>query len=399
LLLRGYVDQVTHHAVTGWAVDEESPASAVEVIVSVNGKPISGATGNRYREDLRHVCAAATAKYGFECPLSPSLSPFVDNSVEVTFQSTARPLDNGQRVLSGLRRSSQFAPKGPLPILVSAIGRSGTSHLMSKLAAHPKIGVAGKFPYEVKMLSYYSLAFRTLTLPGERERSTNPDDMASEENRFYIGFNPFNHPDFQSVLARPAVFREFFSRTVPERISDGFCALLHSFYELVGTATNKRKLKYFAEKTHPDITSRLAPRYMFGAAKEILLVRDPRDLLCSFSSFWRQPDAEAISSIAQTMCEMTSIYHERRDDVLMVKFEDLVLDESDTLSRISTFLELDTPFESGRAKDAAVFETHATVASPQAAIGRWRKDLSSAQIEECLSSFAVSLDAFGYDPA
>lgn len=207
--LRGYVDQVTHHTVTGWAFDDHAPETAVEIIISVNGSAVGGVVADRFREDLMNLGEGSTGKYGFQFSFDPSLSPFIENEVEVTFKQTAVRLPKGEK---SLRRLTRISPRArtPVPILVTAMGRSGTSLLMNRLASHADIAVAGEFPYEIKMLSYYSLAFRTLVSEGERDRSTDPDKMASEAERFSIGFNPFNHPNYGFVLGNQTLHDDFF---------------------------------------------------------------------------------------------------------------------------------------------------------------------------------------------
>src|ERR1700722_272524 len=259
--LRGHVDQVTHYTVTGWALDEDAPEIPLNVIISVDGSPVGGAVANRFRKDLTNLHDGATGKYAFEFSFDPSLSPFREYAVEVTFERIAQPLPNGKMSLQGLA-PLPTRPESPVPILVTAMGRSGTSLLMNRLAPCEDIVVAGEFPFEIKMLSYYSLALRTLVSQGERERSTDPDKMASEAERFRIGFNPFNHPDCRRVLGGQA-HEEFFLDTVPAIMGEAFRDTIIKYYDLVSIRTRKLRTRYIAEKILPDMTSRLVPRFLF----------------------------------------------------------------------------------------------------------------------------------------
>lgn len=379
--LRGYVDQVTHHTVTGWAFDDNAPETAVEIIISVNGSAVGGVLADQFREDLMTLGEGSTGKYGFQFSFDPSLSPFVENEVEVTFKQTAALLPKGERSLRKL--ASTPRAQTPVPILITAMGRSGTSLLMNRLASHVDIVVAGEFPYEIKMLSYYSLAFRTLVSEGERDRSTDPDRMASEAERFSIGFNPFNHPNHRSVLGNQALHDDFFLGTVPAIIGEGFKDIILRYYDLVRIRSGKLRTRYLAEKIHPDMTSRLVPRFLFGTVKEIVLIRDPRDLLCSFDSYWKFSGEEAIESIANTMNAMAAICQEQREDIIVVKFEDLVLRQPETLGSIAAFLELDGKLDGHISDDTNRFRGHGTAQTPKrpSAVGRGicrRSSLKSA---------------------
>jgi hypothetical protein len=394
--LRGHVDQVTHHTVTGWAFNEDAPETAVEIIISVNGLGVGGVLANRFREDLMALGEASTGKYGFQYSFDPSLSLFLENEVEVTFQRTAHLLPNGRKSLRTLANTSPRSGP-PLPILVTSMGRSGTSLLMNRLASHKDVVVAGEFPFEIKMLSYYSLAFRTLVSEGERDRSTDPDTMASEVARFGIGFNPFNHPDYSSVLGNQGLHDDFFLGEVPANIGEGFKHIILRYYDLVRVKSGKISTKFLAEKIHPDVTSRLVPRFLFGTVKEIVLIRDPRDLLCSFDSHWKFSGDQAIESIANTMDAMAAICQEHRDDVIVVKFEDLILRQGDTLESIASFLEVDGKLDGDISDDASRFESHGTTQTPEASVGRWKRDLPEELLGKCLPKFSNYLTRFGYE--
>jgi hypothetical protein len=394
--LRGHVDQVTHYTVTGWALDDEAPETPLNVIISIDGAAVGGAVANRFRKDLMSVHEGATGKYAFEFSFDPSLSPFREYAVEVTYERIAQLIPNGKKLLQGLARLPTRADS-PAPILVTAMGRSGTSLLMNRLASCEDIVVAGEFPFEIKMLSYYSLALRTLVSEGERERSTDPDKMASEAERFRIGFNPYNHPSFTRVVGGPALHQEFFHETAPAIIGEAFRGTIARYYDLVRIKTRKPSARYIAEKILPDMTCRLVPRFLFQGTKEIVLVRDPRDLLCSFDSYWKFSGDEAIQSIASTMRALTAIRKESREDTIFVKFEDLVLRQPETLDSIAAFLGIDGKLNGDISTDRARFMSHGTAPSPEASIGRWKSDLSAEQVEGCLPKFGKYLALFGYE--
>jgi hypothetical protein len=184
---------------------------------------------------------------------------------------------------------------------------------------------------------------------------------------------------------------------LPAIIGQGFKEAILRYYDLARIRSKKIRTRYIAEKIHPDMTSRLVPRFLFGAVKEIVLIRDPRDLLCSFESYWKFSGDLAIESIANTMDAMAAIRQEQRDDLIVVKFEDLVLQTTTTLGQIASFLEVDGGLDSNILNDAFRFKGHGTTESPEASIGRWKRDLKESQIEQCLPKFAGYLKTFDYE--
>ena len=86
------------------------------------------------------------------------------------------------------------------PILVPALGRSGTTLLMGLLNAHPEIIAPGKYPFEYRQASYFWHAIRILTSPANFSRSMHPDGF--EQNNFYqLGYNPYVHGQFYKDFA------------------------------------------------------------------------------------------------------------------------------------------------------------------------------------------------------
>lgn len=394
--MRGHVDHLSHQVVSGWAFDPAQPERAVIVKISVNGVGIARIPANIYREDLKNLAANATGKYAFEYNFPPPLSVFSEQEVVVSFVDDGSILSKGQKKLLPVGRMTSHVGK-PLPLLVTAMGRSGTTLLMKKLSLHHEIVVAGPYPFEIKLLSYYALAFRTLVSEGDRQRSSHPDQMGLPSNRFAIGFNPYNHPNHENVVPERGVIADFFTGDVPTSIAKSFRDIISRYYDLVRIGQNKVATRYIAEKIILGDTTRMAPRFFFGGAKEVVLIRDPRDLVCSFESFWKFGGEEAIRSIAHSLEEIKAIQQEERSDTIVVKFEDLISEPDKCLGRIFSFLDIEPSLSKEAEDEAAIFRLHGTSASPEAAIGRWRRDLNPAQIEKCSAVFGPFLDFFGYN--
>lgn len=393
--LRGHVDLISHHMVAGWACDIADPSRKVEVRVSVNGVEECRVFGRIFREGLKKLHESATGEYGFEYIFATPLSLFSEYTVTVSFVDNDALLPKGQKTLFSVGTSAKKA-SGPFPLLINAMGRSGTTLLMKRLSSHPEIIVAGAYPFEIKMMTYYGFAFRTLVSEGDRQRSTHPDQMAWPANRFFIGFNPYNHPSHEDVVAETGVVADFFSGTAPKVFGESFRHLTTDYYERVRISQKKVRMRYIAEKIVLNETARMAPRLFFGDAREIVLIRDPRDLVCSFESFWKFGGDDAITSIAHSLEAIKRIQQENKSDTIIVKFEDLILAHQETLAKIFKFLELDGAISILPAEEESMFRIHGTSSSPEASIGRWKTDLNPDQIKRCAVAFEPYLKFFGY---
>jgi hypothetical protein len=194
----GHVDAVSRTAVSGWAADSDVPDERCELLIEVNGLEVGRARADRPRRDLAALGRYGDGAHGFTFTFATPLAPEREHDVCVYFDDGTllpggvRPLppEGGSRMPGALSRPASPAPErnssAMAPILVTAPGRSGTTYLMSCLAASPQIVVAELVPYEVRLMSYYAAAFSVLTAPADPERSTHPDRL--EGDGFHIGF-------------------------------------------------------------------------------------------------------------------------------------------------------------------------------------------------------------------
>ena len=173
---------------------------------------------------------------------------------------------------------------------------------------------------------------------------------------------------------------------------------------------------FFAEKFR--IESRHAARTQattlatWPGSRQVILVRDPRDLLCSRLSFNRQR-SEASFDLDLTDDAVTGaptiVHHlqlaarqlEAFPDALLVRYEDLVERPVATATRIFSELELDHGFATvQRAVAHAVTsrsDQHVTTVSAAASIGRWRDELPFEAARHLVDELTDELALFGYD--
>ncbi len=417
----GHVDAITRKAVAGWAADSERPDERLTVLVSVDGVPLGQATADRLRRDLESLGRYGDGRHGFSFEFPEPLDPDTDHMILVRFAEDGTRLPNGERrlpALAEMRPALPAAPPAPppappapkrarravpppapvtglAPILVTAPGRSGTTLLMGLLAKSPAIVAAELVPYELRLLSYYSAAFSVLTAPADLEKSTHPDRL--EGDGFHIGFNPFHAPQYMPAFRDRAPLLAYFQTYAPARTLDFARDMIGEYYTRLAADKAKPGARYFAEKgNNLHAPTRAFTRRLFPQMRELVIVRDPRDVLCSHMAYFASPPEKAFSQLTHASRQLLAIRAEAQPDTHILKYEDMVAGDPACFAALSTFLGTPVEPETG-ARPGEVFRRHGTSISPEASVGRWRTNLGDALSARCAQEWGGFLAAFGYD--
>jgi Sulfotransferase family len=272
------------------------------------------------------------------------------------------------------------------PICLTCMGRTGSTALMRILNMHPDIVVAGAYPFETK---YAQTAVRS-ALGGLK--------VLLSEGVACIGFKaPYGRLYAET---RGHIFRATVSA-------------IDLFYECIAQAQKKGDVKYFAEKCLPSFLPDIT-RDLYGSkAKEIILVRDPRDIFCSAKSFNRRrgylsfgaenlhSDADLFRHFRYGFLNLAQC-HKRREHALIIRYEDLILDQRTTISKVLRFL--DVPDDDHLAKAIATrisnleseFVDHMTSPTSQDSIGRWRFYEDAEIFEAADEDYLRAMRTFDY---
>jgi hypothetical protein len=148
-----------------------------------------------------------------------------------------------------------------------------------------------------------------------------------------------------------------------------------------------------------------------AGAKDVFLVRDPRDQLASVVSWTAagraqfSPDATTAEEYIDWLAPQTKLHlrhwQARSASSLLVRYEDLVLDPVPTLTRLFDYLGVDSTAETATSvveralrAEQNMQRNHQTSASPEQSVGRWRKDVSPDLWERMNDVFAPELEAW-----
>jgi hypothetical protein len=394
----------TTFEISGWLVGARSQAR--EVQVRERGVLLRTIPVNVLRPDVVGVHAGAPERSGF-WSLAGTLG------VEPHFRLDLRALlEDGSTAelgsIGGTRRPISSGESRLSPLLLTSLGRTGTTLLMGLLAAHPAIVAERTYPYEVFPARYWLQMARVLSEPADHVQSSHPSTFMRDFRR--IGHNPFhtspvtNSPELADLLGRSYVER--LSRFCKESIDE--------FYAAVAAVEGKGGARFFVEKFQPDHLPRVAWE-LYPRMKEIILVRDFRDLICSVFAFNEKrqtvdfgrekvaTDEEYVSYTGSAAGLLLDAWKSRRGVAELVRYEDLVTRPAETVERLLAYLELDCEPELVEAMLGAAFDHpeadgHRTTPTAEASIGRWRRELPRSLQPAVREALAEALSEFGYEP-
>jgi hypothetical protein len=285
------------------------------------------------------------------------------------------------------------------PLMVTSLPRSGSTWLMHLLAQHPAVVAHRQYPYEAYAAKYW--LYNLLKTCIEPMQYVNPSalDEAFRLHQAWATHHLYRNPQFS----------HWFGQTYLTQVADFCQQTVDGFYNQVAQTQGQAldKLTYFAEKFGPGYLTAFVHE-LYPHAKEIILVRDFRDVLCSMLAFTRklgtagfgleeaQGDEAIVEQIHIRACSLLD-YWQTRPTAHVVRYEDLLLEPEAVLTTLLTYLGLETtPIATMLTQDNADLQAHRTTPQPQASIGRWRQDLSDNLQRLCLEQLAAAMQAFGY---
>jgi hypothetical protein len=384
----GLVEAITRAGVSGWAVNPDDPATPAEVGVTVNGQPRVTGVADQSRPGLAAATRGrATDRCGFRFEFEPPLSAFHEFRIEVIEPTTGKPLPSGVQTLA---RPSRDATATLSPIVVTASGGEAVTRLLGEFARHPAIIIADRPPYETRQIAYYAGAFAALTVPAARPRPTPPDTALAPAPAISLGGNPHNSPALYD-LARPhTLLQAFYETRVPAHFASLFRTLILEFYETLRAGQGSHAAPYFCERGNLDSAARQAARLFFPQVKELVIVRDPRDMLAAAVTTFKVAPEAAMAALRGVVANFAAIRTQRAPDTLVLRHEDLLLEPAASRRAIGTFLGLDLSAPEQAAEPAS---------EPALQVGRWRQELSAEQVAACEAAFAAFMMSFDYKPA
>ena len=236
------------------------------------------------------------------------------------------------------------------PLVLTSLGRSGSTWLMKMFAAHPEIVTLRRFPYESSPGKYWMHAMKVLSDPANLELSAHPDSFHSD--RWWAGSNPY----FDASAIDDPERAAWLGREHVERLARFFQETIEDWYLTVARSQGQEAPRYFAEKhLWPNFLPMLI-RELYPGAREVFLVRDFRDVACSalaadarrgYSGFGREPHMSQEEYVREVVHRMATDLHRsweaRAPGAHLVHYEDMARRPQETLRALLTFLGVTPP--------------------------------------------------------
>lgn len=396
-----------HFAVTGWIISQ-SHTRPVAVEYGIQDMALGVAPIDQSRPDVAAAFPAEVnaASSGFAMEVSVLALP-----TEFTITLTV-VCENADRVSFGEIRGRHAAvavhsAAAYTPVMVTCLGRTGTTLLMQMLADHPEIVAERNYPYETRYASYWTHLFGVLADSGDQMRPV--EWIPYFGNSTIVRSNPFTFRHYPHAMP----VRHWLGKEYVERLATFCQQSIEGFYEQVARSQNEQGAHCYAEKVYPDRTPDLLWQ-INPQAREIFSVRDCRDMLCSIIGFVQDSertllgyaqvdDVEAfVGQLRTDLSLLLTSWRRRSDRAHVVRYEDLVANPVEVARGICNYLGVDasplTIEQMARhaTADTAAYRGHRTSDSLAASVGRWRHELSPSVQRLCQEMYAAVLDEFGY---
>lgn len=386
---------------TGWAMGSK-PYTSIG-LYDMQGIELHRAPVDIPRPDVVAKRRNAPLTCGFSFPFTCVGPPLT------TYQLIAFPAEGEPKTLYRVTLRIAPLPVAPLaiaPLMLTSLGRSGSTWVMGLLARHPAIIAHDPHRFDSRIASYWAHVFAALSHPRSHRQSLIPQELGNEL-WWVSGPLPPN-----AVLPDPAVAR-FVEHDTVIATADFCLRRIDAFYHHLAATLKRPVPPFFIEKFDPRL-ARITLRNLCPNAREIVLVRDPRDTLCSvlafnkkrgYASFGREAvgsDEDYIRWYAGPLSLLRYTLDTPSRPVTVLRYEELIRKPRETLRTLLTALSLDacdaTIDNLLAHPDSAVLDLHGTTASPQASVNRWQTDLPKSLRAAVRTHLDPLLIPLGYEP-
>jgi Sulfotransferase family len=395
--------------IRGWAVGDGAPVAAIEVSLGARESTIEVVPGDP-RPDV--VGGFPDAPHAAGCGFRAMVG-VLENRADFGMDVHAR-LADGSRApigrIEGSRSPLSTGVESPVqPLMVNTIGRSGSTWLAWLLSCHPEVVGYRAMEYETRVATYWASVLQALAQPRSYLSQVVPVNLETDRT-WWLGEEATGSPRLED----PAL-EGWMGKEAIEEMAAVCQRRIGVFFEQIAAQQGKESPRFFLEKflLEPVVLDLLTE--VFPRTRELILVRDFRDVVSSVLAFNRkrgylafgrehvESDAEYVKSIVCSQAVgLVQRWRERGDQAHLVRYEDLLLEPEATLGQICEFVGIDSSeaavegtLDAAR-RGAPNMDHHRTARDPGATVNRWVEDLPDELIEVCAEALDESLEAFGY---
>ena len=390
----------------GWAVDRRSRPVAITVWGKYVNFPESQIAISRPDVEALHPDVPWARESGFLVIVNLlGLPREFDLFVSVVLEDgSSHPI----ALIHGSRALVEDESEPMQPIMVTSLGRSGSSLVMDILSRHPEIVAYPVWDAEAKVSTYWAELLSVMTDP---RSYLQPFASVMRQGRWWMG----DGRQYDEPLADGTL--EEWLGTEQVREAARFCReRITAFYTRLAEEDGRQGAVYFAEKCglrRPAYAELL--REIYPQTREILLVRDFRDMYCSMVAYSERAgsdlfgrdsarsEEENIRMNLATQANLIAANWEARSDwAHLLRYEDLIRQPEESIQLLLSYLgfegtdEIPAMLAALPYGDFATDHAHGTSTSALSSIGRWRNELDPGLAAACESALGDALAAFGY---
>jgi sulfotransferase family protein len=389
----------------GWVLAESGPMEKVEVLQE--GRVVGEAEPGEARTDI--ATAFPEASHGELCGFRVPVSA-LDLRQEFELAVVARGPGEMRARIADVAGERATLPAGSedliQPLMVNTIGRSGSTWLVWLLSCLSEAVAFSPWARDARVGTYWTSALQALSRPQSYLAQLVPGPL--EQRNWWI-----DRPDLRFGVGSDPELEAWLGGDAIESLVDFCRSRIDAFYARLGENGSRPRFfveKYLPYQLTPDLLSEMYPR-----AREVILVRDFRDMLCSVIAFNRKrgyeafgradvgSDAEYVeTTVANSARRLLRRLRERGDEAHLVRYEDLIQEPATTLGGIMGYLGLDADEDAVAAvferAEAQSLDEHRTTRKASESIDRWKRDLPAELAQVCAEVLDPVLTEFGYEP-
>jgi hypothetical protein len=295
------------------------------------------------------------------------------------------------------------------PLIVTTLGRTGSTWLIHLLATHPAVTAYRPFSFEPRATTYWIDILTSLAEPASYTQQVEGEVFYPEP--WWLG----SGTRMTSELLPDRELAQWLGSEHVADLAEFAQRRIDAVYVHVA-ALDEGRPEFFAEKCLPESNVPQLLHELYPEGREIFLVRDFRDMLCSIRAFNEKrgnaafgfdgPGAEetyVLDVLAPSVKNLLNEWRQRAGGAQLVRYEDLILNPAQTLRGVLEQAGLES--SEARAEDMLTraaeplpgMAMHRTTSGQETSIGRWQHDLEPRLQEVCDEAFAAALAEFGYE--